>query len=426
MGDKLLEVKKVVLKSVEEKRGEILGLLRELVQTPSVTGSEREVQEKISQKLEQMDLKVDVWCPSIDELKEHKAYNPLDTDYKDRPNVVGLYKGVGGGRSLILNGHADVVAPNDQKWTYDPWSAKVVDGKVYGRGACDMKGGLTSIIMALKCIKDANVELLGDVIIESVIGEETGGNGTLACIMRGYKADAGIVAEPTGLEIHTMQSGALWFRISVIGRAAHGAFRKAGISALEKIVKIYETLLEFENKRMKELRHPLYEEKYGMLPVYVNIGVLRAGEWPSTVPDRAFLEGRVGLLPEEDCDVIKGQVEELIMKVSSEDSWLKENPPKIEWLGRWDPAKIDISHPLVSTVKEAYTTITGKEAVLGGTVGGTDMRLLTLYGDTPSILFGPGNIDLAHTADEYIDLEDVITATKVIACTIVDWCGVDI
>jgi acetylornithine deacetylase len=335
-----------------------------------------------------------------------------------------VLKGVGGGKSLILNGHSDVVSPNGQKWIHGPWSAKIENGKMYGRGVCDMKAGLTSIIMALECIQEAGLEPLGDVIIESVVGEETGGNGTLACIMKGYKADAGIVAEPTNMEIHVAQAGALWFKVTCWGKAAHGAFRQEGVSALEKAIKIHDALLGLEARRLKMVHHKLFEEKYEILPIAINIGILHAGKWFTAVPDEAVFEGRIGLLPGENYKEIEDVFEGVIKEVAVKDDWMKKHPPKVEWLGKWEPAEISIKHPIVDVLSSAYYELAYRKATISGTPGGTDMRLLTIYGETPSLLFGPGSISQCHTVDEFVDVEDLIAATKVIAYAITKWCGV--
>ena len=207
-------VEERVTEWIDQQRGAILDFLRQLVAIPSVTGSELEVQTFISRKLEGMGLHVDRWEPDIEELSKHPAYLPPEKDYRNRPNVVGVYKGRGGGRSLLFNGHVDVIpsGPEDT-WIHPPFGAKVEGTRVYGRGASDMKSGLAAMTMALDAVLHLGVRLKGDVILEYTMDEEATGNGTLACVTRGYKADAGICCETSSLHVQPACIGRIWFEV---------------------------------------------------------------------------------------------------------------------------------------------------------------------------------------------------------------------
>ncbi|MFQ5711243.1 MAG: peptidase [Candidatus Geothermarchaeales archaeon] len=418
-----------VVKSVEERRGEITDLLRSLVSTPSVAGSEKEAQEIIINKLKELNLSVDVFEPKLDELKAHPAYTSMKSEegYEGRPNVVGTLRGSGGGRSIILNGHVDTIPFGEvERWSTHPLSAEIENGKLYGRGACDMKGGVASMIMAVKCVAESGIELKGDVIVQSVIAEEQGGAGTLACLLRGYRADAAVITEPTSLEIQPAQVGAMYGTITVYGKPAHSGWSYEGVSALEKSIKIHDALVDFERERLRSLHHPL-AERYPIPPCTLNIGILNAGDYFGKVPEKATMKFRIGVMPGEDYRSVREDIRRLITVLALKDDWMKDHPPEIDWTGfpsLWEPTEIDPSHPIVSTLKEAFKDATGREATLGVMPAGTDMRLFTIYADIPTLLCGPGDPKMAHQFDEYISVEEVITATKVYALTALRWCGV--
>lgn len=242
-------------------------------------------------------LKLDVWDPDIEQLRADPGFQDVADSYQGRPVVVGVLPGTGGGRSLILNGHIDVVAtgPHDE-WPHGgPWGGAVVDGHLYGRGASDMKSGLASYIEAIASLNEAGVRLKGDVIVQSVIDEEQGGNGTLAAVLRGYRADGALIGEPTNMTLVTKNAGIRWVRITVSGKSAHGAYRHAGVNAIEKAMLLYQALMTYEAERVKDYSDPLFA--HYQTPFPFSFGVFKAGNWPSVVPDEAVMEGRVGFLP---------------------------------------------------------------------------------------------------------------------------------
>ncbi|RLI31772.1 acetylornithine deacetylase, partial [Candidatus Bathyarchaeota archaeon] len=234
------EVKQRVLEEIERRRGEIIGFLKRLIRFPSVTGEELGIQRFIAKTFDDMDLQVDVWELDIDELKKHPAYEPAKIGYEDRPNVVGVYKGRRGGRSLLFNGHVDVCSPGPREaWRHDPFGAEVEDGRLYGRGASDMKSGLASMIMALRCVLEAGVEVRGDVVLECVVDEEYTSNGTLGCVLRGYRADAAINCEASDMEVQPAQSGSMWFEVLVRGRSASMSRIWEHVSPIEQGYKVF-------------------------------------------------------------------------------------------------------------------------------------------------------------------------------------------
>src|SRR5690606_18167970 len=249
-------------KILAERREEHLEFLKTLIAKDTtnrlhgVYGKEEIGQGVIIEKLTEMGLEIDVFEPDNERLMKYKEAG-RGHHYDDRPNVVGVLKGTGGGRSLILNGHIDTM-PFDQleKWESHPLEPIVRDGKLYGRGSCDMKAGLASIILAVEALIDSGVKLKGDVIIQSVVDEEGGGNGTLACVDRGYVADAAIITEPTSLEIMHAHMGWLYYRMEIVGKSLHSALKWDGVNAIEKMMKIIHALQDFEREYAIRKRHP--------------------------------------------------------------------------------------------------------------------------------------------------------------------------
>ncbi|WP_347550250.1 peptidase [Pseudalkalibacillus hwajinpoensis] len=395
-------------------------LLQKLIQCDSVQGNELKVQKLVEGELQQLNLTVDRFVPG-EETISHPAFCANRTDFKESPNIVGVLKGSGGGRSLILNGHVDIVPPgNKEDWKANPYSGEVKDGRVYGRGATDMKGGNTSMLLALKCLKELGITLKGDIIFESVVEEESGGTGTLAAITRGYRADAALIPEPTKMKVFPKQQGSMWFRLKITGRSAHGGTRYEGVSALEKSVSVIQAIQSLEKERNEQITDPLYQNI--PIPVPINIGKITGGDWPSSVPDQIVIEGRMGVIPGEAMEEAKLEMKRALESI--EDPWLQENPVSLEWFGaRWLPGEVEENHPLMMIIGDHFERITGKDVTIEASPWGTDGGLLTEEGDTPSIVFGPGETAVAHFANEYIEIDQMMLASELFVHIIIDWCG---
>ena len=327
------------------------------------------------------------------------------------------------GKSLILNGHVDVVPTGSKKlWDDSPWSGKIKDDRIYGRGSCDMKAGLASGILAVQVLKTIGFKPNGNVMIQSVVGEESGGCGTLTNIVKGYKGDAAVILEPTSLKLCPIQSGALTFRLTIPGQATHAAMRWDGISAIEKFNIINQSIIELEKER-----HILFNVEYYKSPervATINIGTIKGGEWHSTVPDSVIVEGRLGVFPGEPVSDARTAFSNHIIKVSNSDPWLKNNPPIIEWFeGQFESGQTDIDHPIINNLKEAYNNVNKSNPIIEGVTYGSDLRLFTNHADIPALLFGPGDVRLAHSANEYVEIEEVLTCIKIISNLIINWCG---
>ena len=276
---------------------------------------------------------------------------------------------VSGGRDLLLNGHIDIVpAADESAWTTPPFEPTMRGGRVYGRGAADMKGGLSCALLAAKAIRDAGIRLRGRLAVTSVVGEEDGGTGTLATILRGHTADGAVVVEPTDLHIVPVQAGCLMFRLVVHGVPAHGCVREDGVSAVEKFLPLLGALRRLEAERCGaeqatppsgdarlraavpgNPRSPLFAGH--RLPWPIEIGTVRAGDWASSVPETLVAEGRFGVAVGESLVAARREFEGAVTRAAADDPWLAAHPPVVEWWGgRFEPAVTDARDPVVTTL----------------------------------------------------------------------------
>jgi len=397
-----------------------------LIKAKSTAGYEQQAQDLIANKFTSLGMDVDIWEQGGNELLKHPYFVSPRSDFAGSPNVVGIWKGTGGGRSLIINGHIDVVPPGELgQWSKSPWSGHIEDGKVYGRGSTDMKGGIVSAILAVEALKALGIKLKGDLIFESVVEEESGGSGTLATILRGYRADAALIPEPSGMVIYPHQQGSMWFRIKVKGLVAHGGTRYQGISAIEKAIIVIKQIGELEKERNLRLAsEPLYR---GVpIPIPINIGKINGGSWPSSVPDLVTLEGRMGVAPGEKLEDAQKELEQSMLALQNVDTWFSKHPPTVEWFGaRWLPGSIPHDHQLMSILTEAYRKVLNEDPKIKASPWGTDGGLLTQLAGVPTVVFGPGATEVAHYPDEYIELKRVLEVAEIYALAILEWCGVE-
>lgn len=408
-----------VLRAVDMEA--LVASLSALIAVPSPGGEENVAQRHIAGEMRRVGLEVEEWDLDFAALREHPCYCE-EIERTEGLGVLGRM-GSGRGRSLILNGHIDVVPVGDlSHWSRSPWSGAVEGGRVWGRGALDMKGGLCCALFAAKAIRDAGVELEGELQVQSVIGEEDGGVGTLSCVMRGCRADGAVIMEPTGLQVAPAQAGALNFRIRVPGMAAHGAVRQEGVSALEKFLPVFEALRELETQRNGRVRDPLYADY--SLPYALVVGTVRAGSWASNVPESLTCEGRYGVAVDEDLDSARRELMLAVTAASSKDSWLSKHPPVVEWWGgQFHPARVALDDPIVVTVADAYEDVTGSAARLTGMTYGADMRLLVNQAGIPTVLFGPGDARGAHQPDESVAIADLEVTVRTLALAALRFCG---
>jgi acetylornithine deacetylase len=394
--------------------------LRRLVRMPSITGSEEAIQDEIERLFREIGL--DTTRLDVDPVAfaADPDFPGAEMPRMTLPIVVGRL-GRPGGRRLLLVGHVDVVPPGDPAtWTGDPFSGDVRDGRLYGRGACDMKGGVVAILEALRALvaSDAVASLDGEVVAISVPSEEDGGQGMLAAIRAGWTGDTAIITEPTGLDVVIAHAGAITFRLTVPGRAAHASVRREGISALDNLMTLVRALEDDEETRNAAERDPLMTVLG--LPYPTIIGKVNGGEWASTVLDRVVAEGRYGVKLGQTWRDAEADLRACITRAAAADPFLAEHPPALELTGgKFSSARIAADHPLPVGLADVAETVIGRRPALLGEPYGADMRLLVNEGHTPTVIFGPGNVTEAHAADEWVPLDQVAACARTLAAWVI-------
>ncbi len=394
--------------------------LRTLIRIPSITGSEEAVQIEMERLFIEIGLET-AW------IETDPAAFASDPDFPGSemprtslPVVIGRV-GRPGGRRLLLVGHVDVVPPGDPAtWTADPWGGEIRDGAMYGRGACDMKGGVVSIVAALRALVASGVadSLDGEVLAVSVPSEEDGGQGMLAAIRAGCTGDAAVITEPTGLDVVIAHAGAITFRLTVPGRAAHASVRREGVSALDNLYTLIRALEADEAARNATETDPLMTALG--LPYPTIIGKVEGGEWASTVLDRVVAEGRYGVKLGQTWRDAEADLRAAIDAACAADPFLRDHPVGLEITGgRFSSSQVPVDHPLPVSVAAAVESTLGRRPALLGEPYGADMRLLVNEGATPTVIFGPGDITFAHSADEHVSLAEVADCARVLASWVV-------
>jgi acetylornithine deacetylase len=359
------------------------------------------------------------------------------------PAIVAVRRGSGGGRSLAFNGHVDVVPVGDTSaWSRDPFGGAIVDGRLYGRGATDMKGGIAAALWATKLLLEGGFEPRGDIAFHIVSDEEVVGNGTREAVARAPAADVTISVEPTELRLCAAEGGLVHFRIEVEGVEAHASTRYlsvhaggkggGGVNAIEKAMKITAALQELERRWANEKSHPILPAGYNTLLPGIIVGGPGGGKDgrlnlfsnAGTTPNYCAVEYNLWFYPDESLEDVQAEVEGYIGDVCRPDVWLRDHPPRFTWkLGNiyFPPLDMPLDHPAVTTLARALEFV-GLDPVPRGFGAATD---LAWYGERrlPGLICGPGRLAQCHVADEYIDTEALVKAVQVYTLLLSDWCA---
>jgi acetylornithine deacetylase len=394
--------------------------LQALVRIPSITGSEQAVQDEMERLFREIGLETARIETDPIAFATDPDFPGAEMPRSSLPVVTGRV-GRPGGRRLLLVGHVDVVPPGDlATWTTDPWTADVRDGKLYGRGACDMKGGVVAILAALRAVVASGAAdgLDGEVVAVSVPSEEDGGQGMLAAIRGGCTGDAAVITEPSGLDVVIAHAGAITFRLTVPGRAAHASVRREGVSALDNLYTLIRALEADEASRNAAETDPLMTVLG--LPYPTIIGKVEGGEWASTVLDRVVAEGRYGVKLGQTWREAEADLRACISAACEADPFLRDHPVGLEITGgRFSSSRVPVDHPLPVSLAAAAEGVLGRRPILIGEPYGADMRLLINEGNTPTVIFGPGDVKVAHSADEHVSLAEIADCAQVLAAWVV-------
>lgn len=431
-----------LLDAVEGGADRIARTLQDLIRFESVVQADPSMagpgeglcQEYLAGRIGGLGFEIDLWEPDGPALYQKYRGKPgaqQGRTFEGRPILAGRLQGQGGGRSLLLTGHIDVVPPGPPShWTHPPFGGVLEDGKIYGRGAVDMKGGVACMLMAVEMLRESGVALSGDVVFSTVVDEEIGGMGTLAMVDHGIRADAGILPEPTNAAVSPLCHGILWGRIVIDGIGGHAELKKkhwtqgGPVDAVALTRQVLDGIDVLNHRWSTDPRknHPLME-----LPNQVIVTQINVGEHPSSTAGRGEIIIDVQYLPHERDEnklggQVKREVEEHIANISRLDPYLAHHPPRVEWILDADCAAVPESHPLIGAFRDACRDA-DEPMVMWGLGAHTDMGCPTELGGTPTVNFGPGDPSEAHQPDENVSVADLVKTTKIMALTIAKWCA---
>ncbi|TDW19540.1 acetylornithine deacetylase [Kribbella kalugense] len=407
----LSEVERAVLAAIDDDR--IVADLLELVRIPSVDGTaaESDVQAWCARRLAALGASVDHWQLELDGLRADPEFPGMEVERAEAWGCVGVLGG-DGTPGLILNGHVDVVPG-------DAFDGRIEDGVMWGRGTCDMKGGVAAILGAVAAIVAAGIRLRKPLAVHSVIGEEDGGLGAFATLRRGHRGEACLIAEPTAGTVIPANAGSLTFRLEVAGLATHGSTRSRGVSAIEKFTVIQTALQELELARNRD-PHPLLAHLDLANPL--SVGTIAAGDWASTVPDHLVAEGRYGVRLGEPLAEARAAFETAIAEACAKDDWFREHPVEVSWPGgEFASGLLPEGDPLLPDALLAAADVGGATPEVMGAPYGSDLRQYAAAG-IPTLQYGPGDVRYAHAADEHVVLSEVLRAARTYALLAVRRC----
>lgn len=433
---------RAVVEAIAQQRKKLVALAADLIRFDTTTfepgnqaRDEAALQRYLANRLRTAGAEIDLWEPkSADPTSRGPVMGtarliPPGLDFTGRPQLVARFRGAGGGRSLLLNGHVDVVSAEPrERWSTDPNQPVVRDGKLYGRGACDMKGGVAAMVFAAETLAAVHPRLAGDLLICTVTDEETTGAGGAAAVAHGVHADAGIVPEPSGLDIWVACRGSLIPTITVQGRAGHAGFRQrhwtegGAVNAIDHMMVVMDAMrrLQDEWNHRPDHQHP-YLSPGDIVPVLV-----QGGEWNVSYPASCRVTYHVAYLPGHADpagwgSAVEQEIVDCVAQAAALDPWLVEHPPIIDWAPDVPSAEISLNEPIVSITQTASADI-GHPTRITGMDNWHDGATFTRFGGTPTLCYGPGTNMLAHTVDEYVPVDDLVACAQGIALAALRFC----
>jgi len=419
-------LEKDILAAAQDGQAEQLSLTQSLVEFPSLLGDEGSAQDFMEGLFRGMGLKVDRFEVVDDELSKIPGYSPAVGHWYNHDNVVATHLPRNqSGRSLILNGHIDVVPVGvEELWSCPPFKATVREGRLYGRGSGDMKAGIAAYVSAFRTLTNLGLQPAAPVFLQSVVEEECTGNGALACLHRGYGADAAVIPEPFDETIMSAQVGVMWLQIEVVGRPAHVLNDAQGINAIEAAFVLWnglKTLAEDWNR--PENRHPAFAHMDN--PVKFNLGKIRGGEWASSVATRCVMDIRCGFYPGVSAVTARGEIEKHLNETASNEPRLADVEWRINYTGfQSEGCVIDTATPLVAALVESHRLVAGERPEFFASAATTDVRTFQLYGSIPATCYGPHARNI-HGIDESVSIKSMNRVSAVLALFIARWCGVE-
>lgn len=420
------DISRRIIESVDASFDRQLAFTQKLVRYPSLRGAEHTAQDFLFEAMRERGFAMDRWRIDLNEIKDHPGFGPVNVSYENAYNVVGAYRPARQtGRSLILNGHIDVVPTGPQQmWSRSPWEPAISDGWMYGRGVADMKAGLAANLFAFDAVRAAGLAPKAPIYFQSVVEEECTGNGALAALLRGYEADAVIIPEPEENMLVRANVGVLWFKVGVSGRPAHTREMAAGFNAIDAAYSLIGALRGLEAKWNAE-HHCHRHFEHLEHPINFNIGKIEGGDWPSTVPPWCEFEVRAAIYPGTSADEARAQIEECILAATRSDPRLAKAHPTLTFNGFYAEGYVlEEGSDAENVLRDCHRIAFDADLQSFTTPGYLDARVFVIYGNMPTLVYGPVSKDI-HGFDERVHLDSVRLITKTIALFIADWCGVE-
>ena len=419
-------VRRAILAAVDTLADPAVALLADLTRFPSTLGHEAACLDFCAARFGELGLEVRRVPTEPSTLQAHPGWSPPLIDYAGRDNVVALHHPrAAKGRSLCLQGHIDVVPEGAAElWTTPPFQPSLREGRMHGRGAGDMKAGLASIVMAMQALRLAGLAPAASVQLHAVIEEECTGNGALACMMALPKPDAVVIPEPFDHALLVAEVGVIWAWVTVTGRPAHVLEMEKGVNAIEAANAIAARFKVYEGE-MNEARHRHESFAGHNHPINVNFGTIEGGEWNSSVPTRARIGMRVGVMPGYPVRQARADIERLVADFTR-DPVMEGCQVKLEFKGFMaEGCTFDPAWPIMRALDAVHREIRGgapaRHLVNAGL---TDARFWPLYQGTHATCYGP-EAERIHGIDESVSLASMHDVTRVLALTLAGWCGVE-
>lgn len=435
-----------VISWIDDHEEDIINFLMDYIRFKSPTGKEEKVHKEFI-------------YPFLKDEMDWDNVKIVDvSDKRNRPNINATLKGSGNGKTLLFNGHSDVVdvtKKGREKWNTNPWEPVIKEDKLYGRGSNDMKGGNTAFIWAVKSIMESGIELNGDLLLSTVVGEELNEQklGTIAAteefLGRGKDIDFCVNAEPTSNEIHTKGAGTFDFRISIPGKAVHTSQKnllqypqrygvpvgsEVGVNPVPIMADVLDKMTHLENQWNMRYRDKVYGsggypaamDMQGVGPVAICSTLITAGEYIASIPDNATAKGQIYYPPFVDANDLRKEVEQAVSSLEHTYDWLKENPISVNWKEQfdWPPYEVPVDHEGCQALGNAFTEATKRDPVYSGFKAVNDDAYIQTEFGIPTVSLGPGDLFMGtHGANEYVPIRQVIEATKVYTAMVLNWCG---
>jgi len=419
-------VEKDILAAADAGKDDMVSLTEALVGFPSLLGDEGPAQDFMEGLFRGMGLEVNRFEVVDDELSKLPGYSPAVGHWYNHDNVVATHRPKNPtGNSLILNGHIDVVPVGaEELWSTPPFKPSIQGDRLYGRGSGDMKAGIAAYVSAFRALTRLGLQPAAPVFLQSVVEEECTGNGALACLHRGYVADAAVIPEPFQETIMSAQMGVMWLQIEVTGKPAHVLNDTDGLNAIEAAFALWRGLKPLADEwNQLENRHPAFVHLD--TPVKFNLGKIRGGEWASSLATRCVMDIRCGFYPDIATEKVRNDIERQLDRVAAAEPRLAGIGFKVRYSGfQSEGCVIDTDHPVVTVLSESHQAVAGSRPEYFASAATTDVRTFQLYGSIPATCYGPEASNI-HGIDESVSIKSMNRVSAVLALFIARWCGVE-